>query len=206
MISLYAAISKYLLIEVLRVEDCMTKDELEVANYNIQVMIINLEKVFIIYGLAIFLGCLVQTMIMHSTFLLLRQCAGGWHAKHSMSCTMFSVLIFDITPKLVLDYHFTLAAKPSFFLYAISICLITIVFQYAPADTEINPLVNLKTRKFKKLKSLIVIVLLLLVVLFKATGSIQLMMLLGISIECVLIHPIYYKIMRRRYNNYETYK
>ena len=99
---MYEKVSYYLLAKKKILGDFESKEDLEYAQYNLSIILINIEKVVVIYIVAISIGMVTHTLITHVSYLVLRKYAGGWHANNSLNCTALSVLTFVIFPKLLL--------------------------------------------------------------------------------------------------------
>lgn len=198
---MYDTVSNFLLQKVLDSKK-LSKDEYEMANYNLQVILINTEKVATIYFVAFITQVFWQTIIMHLSFLLLRNFAGGWHAAKSFFCTVTSVAFFVGLPKIAFTLTIVINSTSLFILCVIPIYTI---IKYSPADTDQNPFTSATNRKFRKTTAT-VIVMILLSLAFFTSNFFRIPILLGIYSECLLIHPIFYKLTKRSYNNYEKYE
>jgi len=121
--------------------------------------------------------------------------------RKSWSCFLASSLTFFaiIYGSLYIDLIF----PTKILLYVISIILIG---RYAPADTEEKPYVNANLRKRLKKGAMIVawILILLSAIVFHQTiiGNI---LTYSLFLESLFISPLAYKVMGRRYRNYEHY-
>ncbi len=200
---IYEQVVNYLLVRKKILGDFDSEDELENAKYNLSVAVINLEKLLIVYTFSAIMGVLLYTFTTHFSYLLLRRFAGGWHALKTSACSFFSVIMFVIIPKfaiyLKLDFNNNL-----FFL--VGIFLIVVVWKYAPADTEKNPLVLVNERKKMRLKAIFATISLLIILTILRDSSISNCIFAGLSMECFMITPMFYKLFKRRYANYEDYK
>jgi len=200
---MYTKLSKYLILEkqILGVFD--DESEFEMALYNMEILLINIEKILIVYGVSLLFSNLKNTLIMHMSYLVLRKYAGGWHASKSYNCTIFSVITFVLIPWLIANLKFQL---PVLFVVILTVFIVLTIWKYAPADTEKNPLISIKERKNMRYMSIFISVLLLLLILFVRNKTIEMNTLLGITLECCTIHPMFYKLTKRSYKNYENYE
>ncbi|WP_368824004.1 accessory gene regulator B family protein [Lactiplantibacillus pentosus] len=187
------------------VESFLSSEELDIARYNLTIIIINIEKMFIVYGMAFVANTITVTLCMHIAFSSLRRYAGGWHATTSRGCSLISIFIFVIVPKLALEIVKTSYAFNSLFYYSVIWLLLLSILQFAPADTEKNLVVGFKLRKSRQIKAIIVFCSLITVSFF-LPSSYQFAIFLGVLLECLTIHPLYYAMFKRSYNNYEKYE
>nr|WP_259337120.1 accessory gene regulator B family protein [Bombilactobacillus bombi] len=154
-----------------------------------------------IYIVAILLGTVKNTLIMHSSYALLRWFAGGWHAKKSINCSIFGIITFAVFPFILQSLNLKINIWE-----IIPILLITLIliYYYSPSDSEKNPMVNKIIRNKAHKRSVITVIFLSILVLFLNSNT-EIYIVLGIFIESFLVTPLFYKIMKVRYNNYEEY-
>lgn len=82
---------------------------------------------------------------------------------------------------------------------------IYLLYKYAPGDTEQKPLLNKYTREKNKKVSCFIGVTYVIIGFITSDEIISNILLLVLVLECVMINPITYKFLKRRYNNYEYY-
>jgi accessory gene regulator B len=78
-------------------------------------------------------------------------------------------------------------------------------YKYAPADTEKHPLLNAKLRKKLKLKTIFILLILLIIGLITNSFYFRNLIILATLSQLILILPLTYKLLNRRYNNYANY-
>lgn len=167
----------------------------------LEVILINITKGIVIYGLAIILNVFLCTALLHGSYLVIRNKSFGLHARSSLMCTMISILLFVIIPlwgKDIILNQFMI-----FIVFFVSFCCL---FRYAPADTEKLPLIGVKKRERLRLKSVIRCALLGLIAWCFSESCIGTMITFGVGIQVVFILPITYKVLKRSCNNYEQYE
>ncbi|MEJ1312805.1 accessory gene regulator ArgB-like protein [Latilactobacillus sakei] len=169
--------------------------------YSIDVLIINICKCVEIYIVALILGTFMNTLVMHISYALLRWSAGGWHARKSLNCSLFGIITFSVFPFITqsLDIHISI-----FEILLFLTIVFVLIYCYAPSDTEKNPLVDSSERKKAHWKSILTTLLIALSASFFNTTT-QFFIVSGILVESVLVTPLFYKLMKVRYNNYEEY-
>ncbi|WP_251868205.1 accessory gene regulator AgrB [Enterococcus malodoratus] len=184
-------------------QNYMSESEYENVVYSLEILLINIFKSIQIYSVALILGVLFETFIMNLAYALLRIHAGGWHAKSSINCSLFGLVVFVGIPLIFQKFEFALNF---YWLLLLSGIILAFVALYAPADTEKNPLVSVSERKRKKILSLLSALVISVFSLFFAGPQIATLLVTGLLIETLLIHPLFYKLIKRRYKNYENYQ
>lgn len=184
-------------------QNYMSESEYENVVYSLEILLINIFKSIQIYSVALILGVLFETFIMNLAYALLRIHAGGWHAKSSINCSLFGLVVFVGIPLIFQKFEFALNF---YWLLLLSGIILAFVELYAPADTEKNPLVSVSERKRKKILSLLSALVISAFSLFFAGPQIATLLVTGLLIETLLIHPLFYKLIKRRYKNYENYQ
>lgn len=184
-------------------QNYMSESEYENVVYSLEILLINIFKSIQIYSVALILGVLFETFIMNLAYALLRIHAGGWHAKSSINCSLFGLVVFVGIPLIFQKFEFALNF---YWLLLLSGIILAFVALYAPADTEKNPLVSVSERKRKKILSLLSALVISAFSLFFAGPQIATLLVTGLLIETLLIHPLFYKLIKRRYKNYENYQ
>ncbi len=183
-------------------QEYMSDDEYANVCYTVESFLINITKTFQVYLLATILGVAKETFFMHLPYMLLRRYAGGWHAKTSLSCSIFSIFVFVGIPLSITGFSQPLSPIINFSMAAISLW---IVWRYAPADTEKNPLFDKRERDIRRFKSIAMILLILAIVFIIKSSLVQSLILIGLLIESIMISPLFYKLTKRSYRNYEKY-
>lgn len=177
-----------------------TEENYDYIKYGLEILMINLSKLAIIYGIALITKQIIPTLIVHLSYLLLRRYSFGLHARSSTVCTIYSIFLFNVIPYFVQQINLTL--PPTIF---VSCFIFICILLYAPADTENNPLIGSVHRKKLRIKSVICCILLLAIMLFIPDPQIKILILLGGLYQAISILPVTYKFLKRRYNNYEYF-
>lgn len=122
--------------------------------FGLTLLIDSLKKGFIIYGISFLLNCFIETIIVHISFLLLRQVSFGWHSSNNLLCIFWSIFAF---PFLAFIWRF-ISFNLALLLVVWIICHLIIWFN-GPIGTKINPISNINHRKLlrHKLKKRIIL-------------------------------------------------
>ena len=177
-----------------------TKEELEKIHYGFECIYIFITKGIVIFTIAYFLGILKYTALFSLFFGLIRSFACGLHAKSSISCLIFSTLLFIIIPYLC--KVLVLNKIINIILLFVSTVLIYI---YAPADTKKRPIINQNKRKRQKYISISIALSYIIASIFIEKGLILNTLSFSLTLESIMILPITYKIFKLPYNNYKSY-
>lgn len=166
----------------------------------IEVILINLLKGTVIYGLAFVLNTFYLTLILHTSYLFLRVKSHGLHAKTSLNCSTISIVLFVLLP--YFSRHFIFSNHFIIISFMVSFLCLN---RYAPADTEKQPLINRQRREKLRKQSLIHCLILFFITLMIKNPDIKKMITLGILSQIIFTLPLTYKILKRSYNNYKKY-
>lgn len=178
-----------------------TELELKKIKYGIEVILINLSKFIILMVISYFFKIMPHTLLIMVSFGLVRKSAFGLHSQNSIICTLICVLSFS--GGVYISKYYPLETKSIVYIFVV---MITLFMKYAPADTKRRPLIGRKFRNKLKRKTLITTLLLFAIILKINNQTINTLITLGVVMECICILPITYKILGRRYNNYEQYE
>lgn len=174
-----------------------TEDEVEILKYGIEVIFMNISKLLVIYIIAFLSGYLLESLFVTIIFGFIRSFSSGLHVKGFFKCLIFSALIFI----------FIIFAKPFFDLQLsikliIAILVLIGIYIYSPADTEEKPYLDKDNRKKLKISALILSSIYLVIWITSALGDYSNYFITTLIVQLVLISPVTYKILGRRYKNY----
>lgn len=175
------------------------EDRFAIVKYGVEIFLVNVTKGITVYLAAALLGMIWQTLIVHLSYLMIRRHSFGLHAKTSLGCTITSVVMFVVLPYFVKGVQLS-----GWMIVLISALILLNIAIFSPSDTENMPLFNAQKRHKLRLKSFFNTLVVLFFVQIVSHEEIKVMILLGACLQMLLIHPLTYRIFRRRYNNYET--
>lgn len=171
------------------------------VKYGLEIILINAMKFIAVYGVALLLGIVWQTITVHLAYLMIRRYSFGLHATKSWVCTVVSVSMFDLIP-----YFAKGLLLNNWIVLGVFIFVLLNVFFFAPADTESLPLIGKDNRKKLKRKAMVSTLLLTGIALLVPIAEMKVLIMLGALYQVVSINPLVYKILNRRYHNYESYE
>ena len=174
----------------------------EVIQYGIQLIIGEIPKMFILFGLGFLLGIGWYILIAYFAILPYRVSSGGFHLKSHLGCILgTSIFYFGdvyLSKFLVLD----IVQKYILVLFAF-VFGILMVHWYAPADTENVPIISKKERRKKKILSYITLILTLLAGIIIQESIISNILIIGTIIQTISITKFAYKLTNNKYG-YES--
>lgn len=177
-----------------------SEDKLDEIMYGVEGIYLTITKTIIIFALALILGIFKELIILLIAFNFIRLFAFGMHANKSITCLIFSGLLFIIGA--ILCKHITISKEVLYILYFL---VLIIMIKYAPADTKKRPLLKSNKRlRFKILSILMTIIYFIITILIDNNLIIN-SLIIGLIIECILILPITYKAFKMPYKNYLKY-
>ncbi len=174
------------------------QEELEKLKYGLEGIYLTITKTIIIILLGILFNIITEILIITLAFNLLRYFAFGFHAKESLDCLIFSILLFIFLPLFI----FNVKIKWIYKLIIAILCTIVIMI-FAPADTIKRPLPNKKKRIIRKLLSTVVSILYTVTIII-TNNFISDALLCAIIIQTINVNPITYMIFKQPFNNYKT--
>ncbi|MEB5784321.1 accessory gene regulator AgrB [Staphylococcus pseudoxylosus] len=150
-----------------------------------QVVVSNLFKTIVIYGVSILCHMFLYTLTVHLSFFIIRHFAHGAHAKNSLACYIESLFYFILLPWIIGYIQVS-----SLIMYPLAIIGLVLIIVFAPSITKKQPIPE-RLRKGKKIKAICVTLMLLLISLF-LNEPYQQLMLLGVIIISILQLPIFF--------------
>lgn len=176
------------------------EDKIDEIRYGLEATYLSITKTFVILMICVILGIIKEALILLLLFNLLRLTGFGLHATKSWMCWISSIITF-----IGGSFLCRTVTIPTYILGIISICCLFCFFLYAPADTKKRPLIYSKRRLFYKIVTLLIAIVYTFAIFVINDSFIQNALVCAMLIECVLIHPLTYKLFRLSYNNYKTY-
>ncbi|MBC1401369.1 regulator [Listeria booriae] len=176
------------------------EDRFAIVKYGVEIFLVNVTKGIIVYLAAALLGMLWQTLVVHLSYLMIRRHSFGLHAKTSLGCTITSVIMFVILPYFVKEVQLS-----EWMIVLISGLILLNIAIFAPSDTENMPLFNAQKRHVLRRKSIFNTFVVLVVANLIPWSEGSTLILLGALCQTIAIHPLTYKLLKRRNKNYEKF-
>lgn len=172
-------------------------EEIEIIQYGIQVILVNIFKMAILFLTAYFLNVFTYTLIAFASFGILRLFAAGVHADSSLKCIIINYITF--LGNVYLSLFLPLTRPITAALFIISLIL---YFMYSPADTEERPLISKKLRKQLKIKTILVVTTIGIICVVLPNSIYVNLVTFSVLEESFYITPFAYKLFRKSYRNY----
>ena len=187
----------------MKINKVIQKDgiELQKVKLGIEIFLINISKFMLILLVSIKFHLVIETTIITIVLGVIRSKAFGLHAKNSIVCTITSLMLYVIG-----GYVSNLLQPSKYIIFCIFVIINICLYMYAPADTEYHPLIGQALRRELKVKAVITGVILMILALISPNYVLTNLITLASVFEVLSILPITYKVMNRRYNNYEQYE
>lgn len=177
-----------------------TEDKLDEIMYGVEGIYLTITKAIIIFMFALILGIFKELLFLLIAFNIIRTFAFGMHANNSITCLIFSSLIFlggaFICKYIIINKNI---------LYLMYLLVLIIISIYSPADTVKRPLIKKKKRIRFKILSILTVIVFFIITLFFKNNLIINCLIFGLIIECILILPITYRAFNMPYKNYVNY-
>lgn len=179
-------------------------EKAEVINYGIQLIVGEIPKIFLMFGLGIILGLWWQTMLAFFLLLPYKAASGGFHLKTHIGCFLCTNIVYCGNAYISTVWSFPNELSKYITIIGIFILGIIMVSIYAPADTENLPILTKKERTTKKILSYIFLIINLLVAVFIPNSIISNLIIIGTFIQTISITRLAYIITKNKYG-YEEY-
>lgn len=149
--------------------------------FGVQVILSELYKLSIIYGMAVLFNCFLETFITHLTFYILRQISFGYHLPNNLSCIIWSVISFPMSTIVL-----SLVYLDPLIIWSIMLLSLTVIFIYAPVGTQKHKILNVMHRKYLR-KKLYIRLPIIICCLYFSPLYIQKFIVLGVFIQCIFL-------------------
>ena len=176
----------------------------EIINYGVQLIVGEIPKFFLMFGVGLILGLWWQTLLAFFMILPYRICSGGFHLKTHLGCIICTNLIYCGNALLSTIWNFPNLISKYITIISVFIFGVIMVSIYAPADTENVPILTRKERKTKKILSYAFLSINMLIATFVSNNIISNMMIFGTFIQTISITRLAYIITKNKYG-FEEY-
>lgn len=168
----------------------------------LEMLLINLAKIGLVYGVALTFHLMWQTLIMHGAYFAIRRTAFGLHANNSIICSILSLALFIGIPFLSQNY----IMLDNYMVGILGFIFTALLYRYAPADTDKFPLLGKERREKLRRITVTACLIIVLIALVCPSPVVKSLLMLGVMSQVIMVLPITYKLLKRSYNNYENYE
>lgn len=179
-------------------------EKAEVILYGIQLIVGEIPKIFLMFGLGIILGLWWQTLLAFFLILPYKYSSGGFHLKTHLGCFLCTNIVYCGNAYLSTIWNFQSDIAKYITIAVIWILGIIMVSMYAPADTDNLPILTKKERRTKKILSYVFLSINMIVALVINNTTISNLLIFGTLVQTMSITRIAYIITKNKYG-YEEY-
>lgn len=179
-------------------------EKAEVIFYGIQLIVGEVPKFFLMFGLGILLGLWWQTLLAFFLILPYKICSGGFHLKTHLGCFLCTNIVYCGNAFVSTVWNLENEILRYITVVLVWIIGIIMVSMYAPADTENVPILTKKERKTKKILSYIFLSINMIIAIVIPNKIISNIIIIGTFIQTISITRIAYKLTKNKYG-YEEY-
>lgn len=157
-------------------------------------------KTIVFLVLAILLHIVKEYLLLIVIYSTLRMYGFGIHMKTSLQCWCTSLPLY-IGGCLLIKY----VMFPQYVLIGVWVFGFLSFLMFAPADTPARPLIHKNKRIRAKILSILILSIYFVFYLFSNNPIVQNLIVYGVFMESITIHPITYKLFHTSFNNYKQY-
>ena len=182
----------------------ITDEKAEIILYGLQLIIGEIPKMFILFGLSFLLGLGWYMVFAYIAVMPYRATSGGFHLHTHLGCILSTIIFFY--GNILISKFLVLDNIQKYILIGLSLVFgILMISMYAPADTEEVPIISKKERKTKKILSYVMLTLTLVVALFVPDRMMSNILIIGSIFQSISISRLAYKITKNKYGH-EVYE
>lgn len=175
----------------------------EVINYGLQNIIGEIPKIFIMLGIAYFLGIFKLALFTFIVLFPYKGASGGVHLKTHVGCIVLTTVFYCLIPFVSQYINLTNTIK-YILIFIVWIFGIVMIKLYAPADTENVPILNKNDRRKKQIISYITFSVGLIAAGIVKDSTVSNILILSNFIQTLFITRLAYRITNNKYG-YEVY-
>lgn len=178
----------------------ITDEKAEIILYGLQLIIGEIPKMFILFGISFLLGFGWYMVFAYIAVMPYRATSGGFHLHSHLGCILSTIIFFY--GNILISRFLVLDNIQKYIIIGLSFIFgILMISMYAPADTEEVPIISKKERKMKKILSYVMLALTLTVALFIPDRMMSNILIIGSIFQSISISRLAYKITKNRYGH-----
>ena len=178
----------------------MTDKKAEIILYGLQLIIGEMPKMILLFGLSFLLGIGWYMVFAYIAIIPYRTVSGGFHLHTHLGCIISTIVFFygDI----IISKYLILNDIQKYILVALSLVFgLLMISMYAPADTEEVPIISKKERKTKKILSYITLIITLGASLVIQNQVLSNILIIGTILQSISISRIAYMLTKNKYGH-----
>ena len=182
----------------------ITDEKAEIILYGLQLLIGEMPKMFLLFGLSFLLGIGWYMVFAYIAVVPYKAVSGGFHLHSHLGCIVSTIAFFY--GNILISKFLVLDNIQKYILIGLSLIFgILMISMYAPADTEEVPIISKKERKTKKILSYVMLTLTLVAALFVPDKMMSNILIIGSIFQSISISRLAYKITNNKYGH-EVYE
>lgn len=182
----------------------ITDEKAEIILYGLQLLIGEMPKMFLLFGLSFLLGIGWYMVFAYIAVVPYKAVSGGFHLHSHLGCIVSTIAFFY--GNILISKFLVLDNIQKYILIGLSLVFgILMISMYAPADTEEVPIISKKERKTKKILSYVMLTLTLVAALFVPDRMMSNILIIGSIFQSISISRLAYKITKNKYGH-EVYE
>ena len=182
----------------------ITDEKAEIILYGLQLIIGEIPKMFILFGISFLLGFGWYMVFAYIAVMPYRATSGGFHLHSHLGCILSTIIFFY--GNILISRFLVLDNIQKYIIIGLSFIFgILMISMYAPADTEEVPIISKRERKMKKILSYVMLALTLTVAVFIPDRMMSNILIIGSIFQSISISRLAYKITKNKYGH-EVYE
>lgn len=178
----------------------ITDEKAEIILYGLQLIIGEIPKMFILFGISFLLGFGWYMVFAYIAVMPYRATSGGFHLHSHLGCILSTIIFFY--GNILISRFLVLDNIQKYIIIGLSFIFgILMISMYAPADTEEVPIISKRERKMKKILSYVMLALTLTVAVFIPDRMMSNILIIGSIFQSISISRLAYKITKNRYGH-----
>lgn len=194
---------EYLTNKIRKQDPEIDDEKAEVIRYGLQIMVGEVPKIFIMAGIAWILGVFKWTLICFALILPYRMYSGGFHLKTHIGCIIGTSIMYTGTAFISQIFEMSIVYKAIFAVF-LWIFAMSMIYLYAPADTEDVPVISKKERRKRRNISFVIVSIMIIAGIIINYSVVSNILLIGVLLQTFSITRFAYKLTKNKYG-YEEY-
>ena len=194
---------EYLTNKIRKQDPEIDDEKAEVIRYGLQIMVGEVPKIFIMAGIAWILGVFKWTLICFALILPYRMYSGGFHLKTHIGCIIGTSIMYTGTAFISQMFEMSIVYKAIFAVF-LWIFAMSMIYLYAPADTEDVPVISKKERRKRRNISFVIVSIMIIAGVVINYSVVSNILLIGVLLQTFSITRFAYKLTKNKYG-YEEY-
>lgn len=176
------------LIEFFVSNDLIKNEDKEIYKYAVNIILSSLIHIATVMIIGLCFNLFIESLVFYFSFIAIRKFAGGYHAKTSVRCYLFS-FSSNIIILCLVKWLSSINTLFIFIFIIFELLCVVLILLISPLDTENNPLTGQEKKMYRMLTSIITILIFIISLLcfFKGYRNIGSSMICGVVMSALLL-------------------